>query len=91
MSDTQPTTPQATQEPVWAKPGIGVYSLTLFAAALMVAWWAKSDTALNLMIGAIISNATTVIGYYFGSSSGSAQKTALMQAPAPSPTPKAPP
>jgi len=39
---------------------------------------AKNDTAFNLMIGAVISNVTTVVGYYFGSSSGSAQKTALM-------------
>ena len=79
MSDASPT-PASTAEPAWAKPGLGVYSLTLFAVALGVAWYAKSDNALLLMIGAVITNATTVVNYYFGSSSGSAAKTALMGA-----------
>lgn len=76
-----PSTPPSatpTVEPYWAKPSIGIFSLTLFMVALGVSWFAKTDTAFNLMIGAVISNATTVVGYYFGSSSGSAQKTALL-------------
>lgn len=80
MSGTTPTQPTATSEPRWAKPSIGVYSLTLFVLALGVAWWLKNDTALNLMIGAVISNASTVVNYYFGSSSGSARKTEQMGA-----------
>jgi len=52
--------------------------LVLFARALGVVWWANKEAAFNLLIGAVISNATTVIGYYFGSSSGSAQKTAMI-------------
>jgi hypothetical protein len=46
----------------------------------------NKEQAFNLMIGAVISNATTIVGYYFGSSSGSAQKTALIasrQSPGP--------
>jgi hypothetical protein len=80
-----PVSPAAAQEPAWAKPSIGIYSLSLFVLGLGVAWWSKNDTALNLMIGAIISNATTVIGYYFGSSSGSSHKTALLATKGPTP------
>ena len=90
--------PAPSGEPYWAKPGIGVFALVLFALALGVIWWATNKTppdaafmaAFNLLVGAVIANATTVIGYYFGSSSGSAQKTALLasaQAPAPIPNP----
>jgi hypothetical protein len=81
-----PATPSS--EPVWAKPSIGIYALTLFVLALGVAVYAKNENGIALMIGAIISNATTVIGYYFGSSSGSTKKTDLMAAnPAPVPLP----
>lgn len=81
------TTPAATQqpEPIWAKPSIAVYSLSLFVLGLGVAWWAKNDSALTLMEGAIVANATTVISYYFGSSSGSAAKTAMLNPPTPTP------
>jgi hypothetical protein len=71
------TTPPAPQEPFWAKPSIGIYSLVLFLAAMGISWWMKNDTAFNLMIGAVIANANTVIQYYFGSSSGSARKTEM--------------
>ena len=80
MSDTTTPAPTTTQEPGWAKPIIAFYTLTLFIGALGVAWMAKSDTALTLLLGMIGANATTVIGYYFGSSAGSAQKTAQMNA-----------
>ena len=73
-----PAGPTPTSEPFWAKPSIGIFSLVLFALALGVVWWAKQEAAFNLLIGAVISNTTTVIGYYFGSSSGSAQKTAMI-------------
>jgi len=73
-----PASATLTPEPFWAKPSIGIFSLVLFALALGVVWWANKEAAFNLLIGAVISNATTVIGYYFGSSSGSAQKTAMI-------------
>src|SRR5262245_13978362 len=77
----QPTPP----EPFWAKPSIGIFSFVLFAAALFGTWKYDKEQAFNLLIGAVIANATTVIGYYFGSSSGSAQKPALLATPPPRP------
>lgn len=80
---TTVTTPAADQEPRWAKPGIGVYSLTLLAGSLIVAWLTKNDTAMNLLIGAVIAMGNTVVQFYFGSSSGSAKKTDLLSAAQP--------
>ena len=80
MSGTTPAPTTLPPEPTWAKPGIGVYTLTLFVLALGVAVYAKNENGIALMIGAIISNTGTVINYYFGSSSGSAAKTAQMAA-----------
>lgn len=63
MSGT--TLPPATpSEPPWAKPSIGIYTLALLLACLGVSWWTKSDTAFNLIVGAVIANASTVINYY---------------------------
>ncbi len=87
MSDTsRPTTPTTTtppppSEPIWAKPSIGIFSLFLFFAALFVTWVYNKEAPFNLLIGAVIANATTVVGYYFGSSSGSAHKTELLRRP----------
>lgn len=72
------TTTQPPAEPTWAKPAIAIVTQLLFVACLGVAWWTKNDQGLALMIGAVIANATTVFGYYFGSSSGSAAKTNIM-------------
>ena len=73
------STHAAPSEPLWAKPSIGVYALGLFVVAMGVAWWAENDTALTLLTGAVVTNATTVINYYFGSSAGSARKTELQE------------
>jgi hypothetical protein len=77
---SSPASPASTTEPLWAKPGLGIFSLALFGAGLALSWWYNKEQAFNLMIGAVISNATTVVGYYFGSSSGSANKTAILAA-----------
>lgn len=50
---------------------------------------------LNLLIGALIASFTAVIQYYFGSSTGSAEKTLMLQTkedtPPSAPTPESPP
>ncbi len=67
-------------EPFWVKPSIGIFSFVIFGAGLVVTWKYNQTAAFNLLIGAAIANVTTVIGYYFGSSSGSTHKTALLAA-----------
>src|SRR5690349_9384319 len=85
MSDPSSSTPPTTTssqpqspEPLWVKPSIGIISFLIFAAALFVTWQGNQTAAFNLLIGAVIANVTTVISYYFGSSSGSAHKTNLL-------------
>lgn len=95
MSDTTTIAPQpkatraASVEPSWAKPAIGILNLCLFIAALAVVILLKNTEALSLLIGAVITNASTVINYYFGSSAGSDRKTDLITQTPPEPS-KAP-
>lgn len=71
----------ASIEPSWAKPAIAVFNLGLFVAAMVLVLVFQNAQALQLLIGAIIANSTTVINYYFGSSAGSDRKTELMTPP----------
>ncbi len=77
MSD-QPTPSPDTptpSEPLWAKPGIGVYTLTIFGIAYIVSFFANDQgKSFSLLTGAVIVMATQVSSYYFGSSSGSTKK-----------------
>ena len=73
--------PAAQTEPTWAKPGISIYALTIFVIAFGIAYMSKNDASLTMMMGAAISMGTSVVNYYLGSSSGSAQKTAIMSTP----------
>jgi len=83
------TTPLATPEPMWAKPAVSIYALTIFLIAFGIAYMAKDTTSLTMLMGAAISMGTQVVQYYLGSSSGSAQKTVMLGAP-PSPAPVMP-
>lgn len=85
MSGTNPTPPAVDPEPIWAKPAVSVYALTIFLIAFGVAYMAKDSASLTMMMGAAISMGTQVVSYYLGSSSGSTQKTAMLNA-APPPT-----
>ena len=64
---SEPPEPR-TNEAIWTKPLIATLSLSLFIGVLGVAWWTRDQQALSLLTGAVISNMTIVIGYYFGSS-----------------------
>lgn len=92
---TQPPVPAAitppSSEPTWAKPSIGVYTLSLFAGCLALAVVTKNELMGSLIVGAVIAKFSTVVDYYFGSSSGSTKKTDLMAAnPPPAPVPTDP-
>lgn len=60
---------------------VSVLSLALLAVAMGVAWWTK-DPSLPILLGVAGSNATTVVGYWLGSSVGSKAKDATMAATA---------
>lgn len=67
-------------EPSWAKPAIAIFAVAIFAAIAVYAF-ASGNHEMQLVIeGAAQGMATTAVGYYLGSSSGSAHKTALLAA-----------
>ena len=71
--------PQTTVSRVtdWGAVIVSVMALTLFLAAVVVAWVTK-DSSLGILLGMAGTNAGTAVGYWLGSSAGSAKKTELM-------------
>lgn len=66
---------------------VSVISLGIFTAAIVVAWLTK-DPSLPYLLGAAGTNATTAVGYWLGSSSGSKSKDDTLRAALPKgPTP----
>jgi lipopolysaccharide export LptBFGC system permease protein LptF len=63
---------------------VSVYSLTLMLVALAVAWYSKNDGAIQILIGAIVANGTTVVNFYMGSSRSSQKKDETIAAQLPS-------
>lgn len=88
MSGTQPkpTTTTSGAEPMWAKPSVSIYALSIFVVAFGIAYLSKDATSLSMMMGAAIAMAQQVVNYWMGSSSGSAKKTELI-ATSPPPNP----
>jgi hypothetical protein len=67
-----------------AKMILGVISQVLMIGVLIYAYISGKDNIATIVTGAIVVNATTVINYYMGNSSGSDRKTELLAAaPAP--------
>ena len=62
----------------WSRPVIGVLSLALFAAAFVIAATQKDNAVLQILVGAVVSGFSTILGYYFGSSSGSEKKDTVI-------------
>lgn len=56
---------------------IGTFSL--FALAFILKVDGANEKVLFMVIGALSSIATSVVGYYFGSSEGSAKKNKIIQ------------
>lgn len=56
---------------------VSVFALAIFLAALGIAWWTKNEN-LGILLGVAASNATTVVSYWLGSSSGSKTKDSVI-------------
>ena len=71
---------------------LGAVVVAGFFALLIVLFWPGNaqdstlDSARLMMLGALIAGFSSVLGYYFGSTSGSAAKTALLANSTPTPT-----
>jgi hypothetical protein len=66
-------------EPLWAKPGLGAYMLTIFGVAYLIAFLVGDKVSLALMTGASIAMTQQVASYYFGSSVSSTSKDATIE------------
>jgi hypothetical protein len=67
-------------EPSWAKPAISMLTLFVFVALIGAALYTGDKTSLAILSGVGAAMAQQVAGFYLGSSSGSAHKTALLAA-----------
>ena len=56
----------------------GIITLGFFAVMVLLIISGKSEGTLNLLIGAVITAFATVVGYFFGSSKGSADKNEML-------------
>lgn len=81
----------------WGAIAVSTVSLLTFTGSLVVSFLTKDAGLLNLTVGAAIANATTAVGYWLGSSSGSQKKDDTIAAsvaalppanPAPAPNPQ---
>ena len=87
MSDTTSATVAPALSVEHIKAAVSVFTLILFLGLVIVAYVNKDQTSFNLLCGAGIAMAQSVVGYWLGSSSGSARKDAVIAASAPPPAP----
>lgn len=87
---TPPAQNMAQRVTEWAQPVTAYMALGGFCAALGLAYWKQDSASINILVGAIVAMANTVVGYYFGSSRSSTAKDATIAqialAPPPSST-----
>lgn len=76
--------------PGWGAPLISIFSLALLLVALVFAYITKNDNLLVLLAGVIATNATTVVGFYVGSSASGQAKDATISGQLPGPPPHHP-
>ena len=62
----------------WGIVVVSVLVLLIYLAALTFAYFSKNDTLLTTLLGVAATNATTAVGFWLGSSYGSAKKTNLL-------------
>lgn len=83
------TTPTSETTATWGPIAVSIVVLSIFLAAIVIAWWTK-DTSLQVLLGMAGTNASTAVGYWLGSSSGSKSKDATIAAQANTTTTVAP-
>jgi hypothetical protein len=66
--------PVPTEGPWWTKPSLAYAVLSIYAGTIIGSFFLTDNTLKNLLFGSIIANATTVLNYFFGSTSGSQKK-----------------
>lgn len=64
--------------PWWVKAGLGAFVLFLLGGALGLTYATGDTSNRSILIGAIIALASSVGGYYFGSSDSSQKKDATI-------------
>jgi hypothetical protein len=65
---------------LWGSIIVSIVTLLTFTGALVVSFFLKEPGLLNLTVGAAIANATTAVGFWLGSSSGSQKKDDVISA-----------
>ena len=61
---------------------VSILTLATFAVAFILAYWKQDQQSVLLLVGAIVANATTTVGFWLGSSNGSQKKDATIAAQA---------
>jgi hypothetical protein len=77
-----PASPVAARVREFAALAVSLLVLLTFLAAIAIAYAIRNDTLLTALLSIAGANATTVVGYWLGSSDGSAKKTTLLTAAA---------
>jgi len=67
-----------TDMPWQVKAALGAFVYLLLGLALGLAFWKGDNSSQSMIIGAIIGQFATVVGYYFGSSESSQKKDATI-------------
>jgi hypothetical protein len=68
----------------WAPIAVSITSMLIFATAIIFAWMPhEASPALDILFGAAAANATSVVGFWVGSSAGSREKDKTIAANTP--------
>jgi len=62
---------------------VSVVTMGAFLTCLALAYHHGDQNSISLLVGAVIANATTTVGFWLGSSAGSQKKDEATQAPKP--------
>lgn len=88
MDNTEPSTSQSTAAKLnaghlWGSSIVSIYALTIFLAAMVIAYLMKNEVLIVALLSVAATNATTVVSYWVGSSSSSAKKDILIASQTP--------